>query len=181
MQNSPEVPSNAAPKGAGSRSVSPAAVVVAVVALAGMIAGAVYLEEIRGYVALQAWDQNAPKKLVTDFIRDSDAPDNAAVAEQLGEGFVIERDDSGRISVVKYPHMNGQRSDPPKNLVPAGPPKDMDVVMRKRAESVFFNVRAQFANGKWGVFRVERPKGKLRIIELPQIYDDTKPMDLTHY
>ncbi len=66
-------------------------------------------------------------------------------------------------------------------LVPGGEPKALDAVIRRRADVFFYSVVVQFANGKWGVFRVDRRDGKLVIVELPPVLDNERPRDLSLY
>ncbi|MFN3648488.1 MAG: hypothetical protein ACK47B_02815 [Armatimonadota bacterium] len=181
MQNPPnETEVAVAPTRA--RGVSPAAVLLAVVLAVGVGAFAYWNEEITGYVALHGWDQESPKQVVREFIRSAHAKENASLETTLARNqFTLEKTSNGHVETIRYQTLNGQRSAAPEDLVPPGDPKQIDLEMRRRGDQVFYSAVVQFANDKWGVFRVERRDGGPRITALPEVLDDERPQDLSLY
>lgn len=165
-----------------SRSVSPAAVLLVIVLAVALGAAAYWYEDLRGWLSLQAWDTGAPKQAVSSLIRDSHAQNNAGIAQVLAPNvFTLEKGDDGQIKSVTWVPYAGRTTKPPKELVPEGDPKMMEVLLNKRGEVNYFSVITQFANGKWGVFRVERVKGRPMITELPPVLVAKRPENLTFY
>jgi hypothetical protein len=157
-------------------------VVIAILAAGAIAAGSFYQEEIKGYMALQAWNQNAPRQAVADFVRASHSKDNAALSNLMAPGvFTLEKEPDGRVKSIKWVDHRGVVTRPPGKIVPSGEPKVVDPVMRKRGDAHFYSVVTQFANGEWGVFRVEPRDGKFVISELPAVMDKERPKDLTMY
>jgi len=156
--------------------------VVILVAAALLVAGAMWQEEVMGLITLQAWDRETPKRTVADFIRLAHSEANASLAPLLSETqFDVEKEKDGRVKAIKWISQDGLQSKAPRDTVPGGEPKEFHVVMRKRGDQHFYSVVVQFGNGKWGVFRVDRAKGKAQIGGLPPVLDDSRPQDLTHY
>jgi hypothetical protein len=166
-------------KGFGGVLVKAAIIVVAV---AGIASAGYFQDNLKGIFALQAWDRNAPKKVVADFIAAARSENPDPVGEMLlPAAFEVERDDEGKVSVVKYVDFNGLRTVPPKDLVPESAPTQMEAVIRSFGDTYYYSVVVGFEDGKWGVFRVDRVDGKLQIAAVPAVYDDTRPADLTVY
>lgn len=162
--------------------VSGKAILAVVVLAAGAGAAAYWQEELSGFIALQGWDRESPKRVVRDFIRTAHASDNASIENALARNqFTLERASNGQVKTIKYQSINGQRTASPKELVPAGEPKEVDLVIRRLGDRVFYSAVVQFANGKWGVLRVERLDGSFRITALPEVFDEKRPQDLSLY
>ncbi|HTE20812.1 MAG TPA: hypothetical protein VK689_20800 [Armatimonadota bacterium] len=169
-------------KGAGSRPVSPRVLVLVLVLFGAIAAGAYWQEEIRNMIAIQAWDTASPKRVVTEYIQHAHAPDNSRLASILSSRiFTLDKAPQGQIKTVKWASPMGVTTITPEQSVPKGEPKVLDAVINKSGEKSYFNVVTQFANGKWGVFRVERLNGKPVITEVPVLLVAERPKDLSFY
>jgi hypothetical protein len=156
-------------------------ILVALVLTAVVIGGALFFEEIRGWFILEGWNPNAPRQLVRDFVRESHAENPEGIVRTLDANFTMDRDANGKITRVRWTNQEGQQSAPPDEMVPGGELKEVDAVVRKRGDQLFYSVVAQFADGKWGVFRVDKGKEGLRITAIPPVYDNQRPQDLEMY
>jgi hypothetical protein len=165
-----------------SRSVSPGTLVLVMVLAVAMGAVAYWFEDLKGWFSIQAWDTGAPRQTVASLIQVAHAKENARLADLLAPNvFTLKKNERGQVTSVDFVKYNGRTSQAPKDLVPPGAPKVMDVLLNKSGERNYFSVITQFANGKWGVFRVDRVKGKPMISELPPVLVDKRPENLKFY
>lgn len=163
--------------------IKAAGTTILVLALTGSLGAAAYWqEELRGMVELQAWNRGAPTHLVGRLIDVCHSGSPEDLEELLApEHFGIEKDDAGRVEKVLWRDHGGQRSVDPGSLVPAGTPQQMSPVIRNRGGTPFYSVVVQFEDGKWGVFGVKRANSKLVVFQVPTVFDDQRPTDLTMY
>jgi hypothetical protein len=166
---------------AASKPVHPATLIFVLIAVVAIAAGAYWQEDLKGYFQLQAWDMEAPKNVVADFVRDAHASDNSNVANLLAPQITVEKDPSGQVKTVKWVGVTGTITKAPKDIVPPGKPKSLEAFLNQSGELRYFSVITQFANNKWGVFRVQRADGKLVIGEIPPVLGDKRPTSLKFY
>jgi hypothetical protein len=159
---------------AQKKNVSPITIVIAIILTAGIVAAAYWQEDLQGWVTLQAWDQQTPKALVRKYVREVNQPDNSGILSVIDPViFAPKKDAKGKVTTVFVSQL--RRDIKPNLAVPAGELKSIDAVIKKEGGDSSWRVVTQFSNGKWGVFRVGKVKGALKITEIPLAEQETRP------
>ena len=176
---SPPPASSKASKGGGVS--TPVAVILLVVVVA-VVVGAFFMEEIKGYFLIQGWDREKPQRIVREFVLASHSDDNSSIAKLVAPDKIeVQKDPKGQVTGLKWVAVNGLTTKKPKDIAPKGEPKTLDSTLKKRGEQTYFLVITEFANGKWGVFRVGPSKIGLAIQAFPEVLDKSRPTNLTFY
>jgi hypothetical protein len=165
---------SAPPTSAKSKNVSPVAVVFVLLVAGGVVAAAYFQEDLQGIITLHGWDSNAPKALVRKYVSAANEPDNRGILEVIDTTvFAPKKDAKGKVNTVFVSQL--RRDIKPNMAVPAGELKSIDAVIKKEGGVSAWAVVTQFANGKWGVFRVDRIKGDLKITQIPLAEQPSRP------
>src|SRR5262249_293021 len=145
--------------------------------LAGGIAFAYYREEIAAFTSIHVWDRETPKQLVLQFVRNCHSDNGKAAWETLGRTNFAEPVYSGnRLTAVKSYGQGGLTTTRVEKWAPVGEVKTVEVEPRVRAGVGYFLVIVEYGNGKWGIFRVQRDQGALRIVKCPIVLSDQHPI-----
>ncbi len=176
----PPAPVQSSRAGGRGKDLSPKSVVLvlllAVVVIGGAAAIAFYGEEIATYTSLRGWDRGTPARLVAEFVRNAHSERGRDAAAAMEPNLYEPVYNGNRLTHVKWAAPSGPATTPVTQWAPVGETKSVDAELRHRAGSGYFRVVVEFANGKWGVFRVVRAGDGLRIVEFPQYLGNERPL-----
>jgi hypothetical protein len=160
---------------APKKSVSPGVVIVALVLVVAIAAAAWFQEELKGYWQLRAWEGGAARSLVTRFMEDLHGTNGKGAYEALDPTFYKPQYGAdGSLHKLEWKEPLRPGVHDPRSSIPAGALKKVEVQPRVASGKGYFRVVVQFANDKWGEFRVERTD-RLRITGYPDIFSDQPP------
>lgn len=153
-------------------------IVLVIVALivGGGIAFAFYREEITSFVSLRAWDREAPKRVMLQFIQNCHSENGQAAWECLDRTHYLEPIYTGkRLTAVKWSTPNGVVTTPVTKWAPVGEVKSIDIEPRERAGVPYFLATVEYGNGQWALWRLERVQGELKIVHTPDYIGNERP------
>jgi hypothetical protein len=147
-------------------------IVVAVVLLALAVGAAYYQEQLSNYWRLRGWDTGAVKQTMQRFVREAYDGQTSA-GDLLDPAWAHPVIEGGKLVGVSQTGARGPSVTRLKALLPDATLKDCAVRIKNR--SGVFQADAQFPNGQWGQFDVDRVQGALRIRSVPDALSPTKP------
>jgi hypothetical protein len=144
------------------------ALIILVLLLGGAVfGGAMYQEQITSFVTQQGWNPNAASDTVRHFIayahEEGKAESAAALLDEKTYKPVIK---NKRLVALEHGLAMAHIVDPVKRFAPKGDLKNVKTELLAR-DGGSFRVLAQFANSRWGEFRVRRMGGELKITQIP--------------
>jgi len=145
------------------------ALVIAVVVLGAVMAGAYYHDEISVNVHLQGWDRASPEKLVRDFVRQAHDGDPGA-ANALDGQRAKPVTKGGKLTGIAH---EGERGSAQASIAQFVPTPDVKQVRtRIRPISRVFGVAVEYTDGHWVEFAVDRTPAGLKIVNVSDVVGD---------
>ena len=157
------------------------AILIAVgVALA--VGVAFFQERITSFFAQEGWNPGAASSTVTRFIGQAHAPNGGDSATALlnSEDYKTEVRDGRLVSITRGEGMARQQYAL-KAIAPTAEVKQAKAELLAM-DGGSYRVVVQYANGKWGEFRVRKKDGARRIVGTPiLLFDDVPPRSISDY
>lgn len=151
-------------------------VVVALLLGGAVVGGALYQEQIVGYVTQEGWNPNAAGDTVRRFVEYSHQGGKGEEAAALVDTNVYKpviKDK--RLTALEHGLSMAHVVDPVKRFAPKGELKDVKAELLFR-DGGSFRVVAQFANGMWGEYKVRKMGGRHKITQIPGALSKEAPV-----
>src|SRR5687768_15791445 len=149
----------------------------------GLAVGIAFFQErITSFIAQEGWNPGAASGTVTRFIKQANAPDGGAAATALlnPDDYKTEVRDGRLVSITRGEGMARQQYAL-KAIAPTAEVKQAKAELLA-IDGGSHRVVVQYANGKWGEFRVRKMNGARRIVGTPiLLFDDVPPRSISDY
>lgn len=136
---------------------------------------AFYQERIFSFLSQEGWNPNAATGIITRFVKEAHEPTGGAAATALLDpveyGTTVK---DGRLVTVNRGKGMARASAPVKDVAPTPTLKQAKAELLAM-DGGSYRVVVQYANGKWGEYRVRRRNGARKIAVTPTLLFDTPP------
>jgi hypothetical protein len=147
-------------------------IVLAIVLLGLVFAGAYYQQELLTYWRLQGWDTAAVRRTMERFVSEAHAG-NPSAGELLDPAWCQPSIEGGKFVGVRHTSALGPTVTRVRTIIPE--PSIQACNVRIKNKSGVFQADVQYPNGQWAPFDVDRVRGALRIRTVPDALSSSQP------
>jgi hypothetical protein len=150
-------------------------VLLVVVASGLVLGGAFYQEQIVSFFTQEAWNSQAPKDLVAQFIKLARQPTGGAGATALLDSAEYDTTLKGEaLATINQGKGMARLQTPVASVIPSPDLKQASTDFLAK-DGGSFRVIVQYANGKWGEYRVRKLQSGRKITGVPGILFTSAP------